>query len=374
MQKKISVAVFALIVLAVPLISFASPYRTFSDQENRVLASFPVFNLQEVTSKRFMSGFGDFVSDHIFARDNWMAMKAFFTTLTGARDNKGVYLGKDCLIENIAEPNPSVYKPNVEAISAFAKQTGKPVYLLLAPTAAEIERSRLPAFATTWDQNAFIGEVGHMLQGAQLIDTVDVLRAHADEYIYYRTDHHWTSLGAYYAYTQAAHSLGFKPLALSDYSVEHAGQDFDGTLYSKSGYRSITPDVIDFYHPAAGDGTVRLVIGSGAGAVTSDSIYFRNWLSAKDKYSAFFDGNQPLETIRTGATGGKKLLVIKDSYAHSLVPFLMSHYSEITMLDLRYLTDSVQHTVKLNEYDQVLFVYNIDTFNTDTSIQNVNLQ
>ena len=371
MQKKISVVLFAAFILFMPLASLLSPYRTISEQENRMLAPFPVFSLEEVTSKRFMSGFDSFVSDHIAFRDGWTAIKAKVSTLMWNRDNKGVYLGKNCMIENIASPNPQVYGKNIDALNAFARRTGKPAFLLLAPTAAEIERAKLPAFAATWNQQAFISKVGTALHGVRLIDTVPALKAHSAQYVYYRTDHHWTSLGAYYAYAAAGSALGYTPAPLSAFAVEHAAKDFNGTLYSKSGYRSVTPDVIDFYVPKTGSTLTGLTIGTGAGAKTYDSIYFRDMLSVKDKYSAFFDGNQAYEDIRTGAGGGS-LLVIKDSYAHSLVPFLMNGYSRITMLDMRYLALPVDEAVKIGDYNQVLFVYNVDTFNTDASIQNIN--
>ena len=371
MSKKISVILFALIILLIPVASLLSPYRSVSEQENRVLASFPVFNFEEFTSKRFMKGIDSFVSDHITCRDGWIALKADLVTLMGKRDNKGVYLGQNCLIQNIASPNPQIYRPNIDAISAFAKRTGKPTSLLLAPTAAEIERARLPAFASTYDQSAFISLVGRKLSGVKLINTVPALKAHSNQYIYYRTDHHWTTLGAYYAYAAAGTALGYTPLKRSSFNVEHASSNFNGTLYSTSGYRSITPDVIDFYQPKSGSPLDRLVIGSGNSAKTYDSIYFKNMLSVKDQYSVFFDGNQAYEDIYTKSSG-KSLLVIKDSYAHSLIPFLMNNYRRITMVDTRYLAQSLDETVNLKDYDQVLFVYNVDTFNTDTSIQNVN--
>lgn len=164
--------------------------------------------------------------------------------------------------------------------------------------------------------------------------------------------------------------MGYTPLALQRFNVEHAADGFNGTLYSMSGYRGIKPDVIDYYHLKSQDNLKRLVIGGGSGGQSFGSIYFRDWLSKKDKYSSFFNGNKPLETVYSKAEGGRKLLVFKDSYAHSLVPFLMNHYSEITMIDLRYLSRQVNEVVDVKSYDQILFIYNADTFNTDKSIQN----
>jgi hypothetical protein len=376
MSKKISIVLFAFIIVAIPVISLLSPYKTESEQENRTLAAFPKFSFEQVVSKKFMTGFGSFVSDHIAFRDQWVAVKAGLITLTGKRDNQRegedrIYLGNNCLIDDIKSPNAAEYQPNINEINEFAKSSGKPVFLMLAPTAAEIERDRLPPFATTYDQSGFLSAVKKNLRGVKLINTIGALSAHKSEYIYYRTDHHWTSLGAYYAYAAAGSSLGYTPLARSSFDVSHETDSFNGTLYSTSGYRSVTPDTIDFYTPKTGSALSRLVIGTGSEAKTYNSIYFKNWLSVKDKYSSFFDGNQPYEDIRT-TSSGKRLLVFKDSYAHSLVPFLMNNYSRITMVDLRCLVRPINEVVNLKNYDQVLFVYNVDTFNTDTTINRVN--
>ncbi|HEX3027277.1 MAG TPA: DHHW family protein [Clostridia bacterium] len=371
MSKKISVLVFAAIILLIPLASVLSPYRTISEDENRALTSFPVFNFDEFTSKRFMHNFDSFVSDHIVLRDGWTTVKAEATTLLGKRDNKGVYLGDNCLIENLSSPKESLWRPNLEAINTFAARTRNPAFLLLAPTAGEIERDKLPPYAQTYNQASFIRSVGRQLKGVSLIDTVKNLSAHKSEYIYYRTDHHWTSLGAYYAYSAAGKLLGYDPLPKSGFRIERATTAFNGTLYSKSGYRNITPDAIDFYTPKSGPVLKQLNIGLGSKPKQYTSIYFRNFLKVKDKYSVFFDGNQPLEDIRTNSVG-KRLLVIKDSYAHSLVPFLMNHYSRITMVDTRYLLQPLDQTVNLRNYDQILFVYNVDTFATDQTIPNIN--
>lgn len=371
MQKKISVILFTLIILLIPVISMLSPYKTVSVEENRGLASFPEFNFDTFTSKRFMSGFQDFISDHIAFRDQWVAVKADAEILAGKRDNNGVYLGDNCLIQNIKSPGNSIYSQNVDAINEFAKRTGKPTFLLLAPTAAGVEQNKLPAFAETFDQKAFIKSAGESLKGVKLVNTFDTLTKHNSEYIYYRTDHHWTSLGAYYAYKAAAGLLGYTPLELKNFTVRHQTTSFNGTLYSKSGYRCVTPDTIDIFTPKSGSNLISFTVGAGKDAVHYKSIYFTGWLSQKDKYSVFLNGNQPLEDINTTAKG-KKLLIIKDSYAHSLVPFLMNNYSRITLADMRYLVQPLDEAVNLKDYDQVLFIYNVDDFNTDTSIQAVN--
>lgn len=370
MSKKISVILFALIILIIPIASLFSPYKTVSLEENRKLASFPEFTAESVVSKKFMSGFSDFVSDHIVLRDQWIVLKEKISTALGKRDNNGIYLCGDRLIQKVEEPKPGVYKRNITAVNDFAKKTGKETYVCLVPTAAEIQRERLPAYAPTLDQAKFIKEVSNKLDGVKLIDVSGALLKHKNEYIYYRTDHHWTTLGAFYCYTEAAKQLGFTPLAQSDFKIRNLTDSFNGTLYSKSGSRDVKQDTIELFEPQNGFNLKKLTIGLGDSAKTYNSILFNDKLDGKNKYEVFFNGNQPIEKIETG-NSGKKLLVIKDSYAHAFVPFLMNHYSEITMLDMRYLNCDVDEVVKTGDYDQILFLYNVDDFASDRTIANV---
>lgn len=370
MSKKISVILFALIILIVPIASLLSPYQTVSIEENRTLASFPEVTADSIVSKNFMSGFSDFISDHIVLRDQWIVLKEKISTAIGKRDSNGIYLCGDRLIQKVEEPKPGVYKRNITAVNDFAKKTGKETFVMLVPTAAEIQKDKLPAYAPSLDQTNFIKEVSNKLDGAKLIDVSSALSEHKDEYIYYRTDHHYTTLGAFYCYTSAASQLGFSPLAKTDFNITQMTDSFNGTLYSKSGSRDVKADTIELFEPKNGFNLKNLTIGLGDSAKTYNSILFNDKLEGKNKYEVFFDGNQNVEKIETG-NNGKKLLVIKDSYAHAFVPFLMNHYSEITMLDMRYLNCDVDEAVKTSDYDQILFLYNVDDFASDRTIANV---
>lgn len=399
MSKKICIALFIIVVLFLPIASAIQPYRSYSDIEKRTLADFPSLSLDTYISRDFVNGFNQFVSDHFFDRDAWMVLHTDLTILTGSNENgtstsngdeksstqnsdQGgkAFLGKDCLIGDLLQPNDPtnlqsngkyIYQNNTDAVEKFAQNHKMPVYLMVAPTAEQIESDKLPLFAPTWSQSDWLNTIGGMLNKASLINVVDTLTTHKNEYIYYRTDHHWTSLGAYYAYDYAGKALGYTPLPLSQFTVEDATNDFNGTLYNESGYRSVKPDTIDFYHNKLGDKFQKLVITNGGSTKTYNSIYFRNWLTQTDKYNAFFNSNNTIETVYTG-NGTKKLLVIKDSYALSLVPFLMNNYSEITMIDMRGIGQTVDQLVNVKDYNQVLFMYNADEFNTQYDVQNVN--
>ena len=154
------------------------------------------------------------------------------------------------------------------------------------------------------------------------------------------------------------------------YDIEHAASGFIGTFYSKVLYDGIEPDNMDYYHLVNGSKVQEVVVTSeyGKEPVSYDSMYFRDYLGVKDKYSSFLGTNQPIVTIKTDSDGGK-LLIFKDSYAHCYAPFLTENYSEITLLDMRYIKMSYREIVNVEDYDQVLFLYNASSFASDTDLR-----
>jgi hypothetical protein len=190
-----------------------------------------------------------------------------------------------------------------------------------------------------------------------------------DEYIYYRNDHHWTSYGAYNAYKTAIQKLGFSPLTYNKFNIEHCSYDFKGTLYSKTLYNKIDPDVIDIYSYPNGSSVKSVTVNDGMEEKVYDTMYFRENLNKKDKYLVYLGQNQPLINIKTSVKNNKKLLVIKDSYANSFIPFLTQHYSEITVLDLRFIRTSYKNIVDMKQYNQALILYNAGSLENDDTLK-----
>ena len=192
---------------------------------------------------------------------------------------------------------------------------------------------------------------------------------HKDEDIFYRTDHHWTSLGAYYGYTGLAQALGYTPVPLSDYDATVRSTEFYGTVFSSSGVRWVQPDTITTYVPDDGITVVSHTYDNSGNPVEEQrALYVESFLSVKDKYSMFLGGNQPLCVIQNPDASGGKLLVIRDSYADSLVPFLTPHFSEIHLLDLRYYKLSIADYIAQNGIDQALVLYSVPNFVTDSNL------
>ncbi len=367
--KKISALLFFLTIAVVPLLILFLPQKKFSENENRVLAEFPALTWETIQDGRFMKGFEAYFADHFILRDGWIAAKTKSELLAGKKEVNGVFILKDRLIQKVEDYDRTLVAKNVSAITGFADRVGVPCAMMLIPTACEIQKDLLDPNAPVLNQKMLIESVYSRMGGK--LSTVDVyspLSSSKDDYIYYKTDHHWTSLGAYLGYSAASRPLGYQTVSLSSFDIQHASHDFFGTLYSKVICDQTGPDTIDYYSYPKGTKVERVVVNTGSSQKVYDSMYFRGYLDQKDKYSSFLGDNQPFVTVFTNAPEGKKLLVIKDSYAHSLVPFLSQHYAEITMADLRYLNVDLGKKVDLGSYDQILFVYNVENFIEDQNI------
>lgn len=362
-----NIAIFAVLLIVLPALTLFLPKKTFSENENRYLQEFPVPTLKTLEDKSFMSAFEKFFSDHFVLREKWIQLKNQMEIITNKKEINGVYLTEKRLIEH-QELNEDIIKQNTEAINSFAEKYKKPTFLMIVPTAESIYTDQLPLMAPYFDQKKVIDSI-YTASNKNLtcIDVFTPLLSAKNQYIYYNTDHHWTSLGAYLGYFSSAKPLGFAHNEIDKFNVEHASHDFKGTLYSKTLYEKCTPDTIDLYHLSTGEPQVTVTVNSGQKSSEHQSIFFRNYLDKKDKYNTFLGQNEPCVSVKTNVANQKKLLIIKDSYAHSMVQFYMYHYSEITLVDLRYV-NKLSNYVSVDDYDQIMFVYNFASVNTDTSI------
>jgi len=373
-SKIVTIVLFFGLLLVLPIITVISPKQTFSEIENKSLAKFPEFSIESVKNQNYMKGIEEFISVNFFARTDWIGIKTDVELLSGKKEIKGVYILDNRLVEKGETPNSVTVQKSIDAINNFSTKINSPVFVMIAPTAEGIYSEQLPANAPKFDQKAFIDYVYERINNKNIV-TLDVYSAlfpTRDEYIYYRNDHHWTTLGAYYAYASTIKKMGFSPVLLNKYDIEHASNDFKGTLYSKSLYNGIKADTLDFYHYSGGTAVTSVLVNNGIDTKEYNSMYFKDFLSKKDKYSAFLGTNQPLVTIKTNSTNGNKLLILKDSYAHCYVPFLTQHYSEITLVDLRYINIGLDQMVNIKDYNQILFLYNASTFATDDNIKKLN--
>ena len=393
---KLMIALFAIVLLAVPIATAVLPKREMSENENRALKSFPkIINEKKAENAEnigdyigavrwdyittrdddsWMDDFETYFSDHLAGRESWVKLSNGMTSLSGKKEINGVYTLDDCMVQVFKEYDPNVVDASLAAIDAFAaKFPDVPMYFMLDPTAQEILSSQIPSYAGYLSEKSFIDDCYGKVKNVSVIDCLSNLSVHNSEYIFYRTDHHWTSLGAYYAYAAAAKSLGYTAYGQSAFNIETASSSFRGTLYSKTLDDGITPDTISYYHLAQGEPAVKMTSFDGENETVYDSLYVRSFLDQKSKYDSFTGSNAPLVTIETDVDNGKSLLLIKDSYAHSLVPFLSKHYSKITMVDMRYINFGLDKYLDVNDYSQVLFTFNVISFSSDRELVKIGL-
>lgn len=371
-KYKYYISVILILYIAVIIVfRLLTPDKIFSDSENRNLEQKPKFTFSKLVKGQFAKNFEKYIADQFPKRDFWIGVKAGAEKLSGKKENNNVYLGKDgYLLQKFLRPEGSNLKDKVKAINSFsALIPGINQYFMLVPNSIEVLRDKLPLDAPREDQLIYMNKVKNSLnKNIKFINVYDTLYSKRNEYIYYKTDHHWTTAGAYYAYEKFCADAGAEPADKGSFNIKKVTDSFYGTSYSMGGFRDIKADSIELYISKTNE--LRELQYSEDSKKT-DSIYDMGSLSKKDKYSVFLDGNHPLVTIKTNAHNNRRILVVKDSYANSFIPFLLSDYSEIYAVDLRYYDDSILDLIKANKISDVLILYNVNTFFEDESIKDI---
>ena len=342
--------------------------RDFSESENRKLAGMPEFSLSALADGSFFAGLGDYTADQFPGRDAWISMNLAFSRLMGAKEANGVYLCEDDYLMQVpAEPNWASVDRNLAAVNGFAAaHPDVNMVMSVVPNAVTVLSGKLPANAPVRDQGEDLAYIRGSLRGVEFVDVTLALTEHREEDVFYRTDHHWTSLGAAYAFRAIAPSLGIQPPGMDAYMVYTVSTTFEGTLSSKSGSHSAL-DSVHVYEP---DTDIEYYV-TYPGESPVCSMYKRAALDQKDHYTVFFGGNYARVDITTTADTGRNLLVFKDSYANCMIQFLYPHFDHITMIDPRYYYDNVEMVLNSQAITDVLYLYNADTFLGDTSLADV---
>lgn len=363
----LSVVLLCLIALSL-LLQIVLPDRTYSEDENRMLSQTPAFSTDALWDGSYFSAWEDYIADQFPGRDFWISLQLRCKKLLGQQESNGVYLGKDdYLIQVPTEPDWKNVDATLAAINDFAaRYEALHMSVSVVPNAVSILSDKLPDNAPGRDQSADLGYLSSGLEGVNFLDVTRILQRHSDEELYYRTDHHWTSLAAYYAFSSMAKGLNITSL-VQNYDIYTVSDTFEGTLASKSGSHGVT-DTVQIYVPQT---EVEYRVTYEDTKETSCSLYVRDCLYEKDHYTVFFGGNHPRITIETTADNGRSLLLFKDSYANCFVQFLTPYFDKIVILDPRYYYDSVDSLISREGITDVLFLYNADTFLSDTTLKDV---
>lgn len=371
-QEQLVGIIFILILFLFLIINIIVPNKEKSVQENRMLATKPKFRLSSLISGDYDEKFEAYMDDQFVGRDMWRKLKVTVDRICGSRLENGVYIGRNGqLLEQIEVADENHLAANIKAIKSFSESQKKiPVCMMLVPDAANVLNHSLPALAKPEDQTQMFSMVRKDLgDSVEWIDVSTELNKHKTEKIYYKTDHHWTTLGAFYAFQATAPSLGIEG-DLSGKYVSHAvSNSFNGMLASKSGVNLGEKEQIDIYVPTEED--TDLIIDYVDEGKRSTSLYDSSKLKEKDQYTVFLGGNSSLLDIRTVSTSTKRLLLVKDSFANSFIPFLTPYYREIVVVDPRYYSGTINDLMDSYRISEVLFLYSGNTFFKDNNISGV---
>ena len=362
-----------IVLLAVTfIINIFTPDKGFSEEENRVLQEKPEFSLSNYMEGRYESKLETYVNDQFLLRNAFIKIKATADVTAGKLESNGVYRCKDnYLMEELTVPSDKLLENTLSSLKQFKRQYKKlDAFFLLAPNAGNILEEKLPNFTKLNDQDQSMDKFFKEIKryGYTPIDVRDTFATHTeDTQIYYRTDHHWTTDGAYLAYKQAV-----KKMKLTDevtYKPYVVKNDFRGTRASKSGFVNGVNDAIKIYMPYKDKDYNNSVIYYADTKTKTTEFYQLDNLDTKDAYTVFGGSNHPMYTIKTPTKSSKRLLLVKDSYANSCIPFLAQSYREIVVVDPRYFFDNIDDIIKAEEITEVMFLYNANTFFNDNSLE-----
>lgn len=377
-RNSLSTWIFLGLTAALSLVSAAAPERGFSQSENRYLQRKPEFTIQGFLSGSFGRKYETYLSDQFPGREGWIGLKVLAEYLEGKRDINGVYLGNDGYLLERFEAESIEGKQlddNILAAADFGRRMAgllgeDRVRLLLVPSSAQVLTNKLPALAACYDQSRVTDRMKEALADLRtlVVPVEEALKERSGEELYYRTDHHWTAKGAYVSYQAWAKSMGLKPWREEDFVVEQVSRDFHGTIYSKLNIPWQT-DSIEAYFPVE-EGAYRVSFdGEEQGF---DSLYFYEALKTRDQYRFYLDGNHGLTKIENQSPSlegkGRRLLIVKDSFAHAFAPFAVNHYETVYMVDLRYFNQKLLEWVEREQVTDVLLLYQIPGFAKEKTV------
>ena len=369
-----TILVFCILIFGMTAATILKPSTEFSETENRLLAQKPAFSVTTLLNGEFESDYESYLTDQFVLRDQWIALKTKAERATFKTESKDIYFADDdYLIEkHTGSFTTDTAQQNIRILQQFVEKYetefgADHMSVMIVPNAVDILRDKLPAFAAPYDEETYLNQVAEVMPSGVWFDASAVLCSHTDEELYYRTDHHWKTGAAFTVYQEWAASKNLTVPSAEDYRVETATDSFEGTIQSKLGIHTVK-DSIELYQPT--DDLFYTVQMDGSDEV-SYSIYDRTALDTKNKYGVYFGGNHALVKLCTRNTDGRKMLVIKDSYAHCFAPFLLPDFAEVDLLDIRYYNQKVSGLIAQGGYTDFLFLYNAAGFAEDTSIARI---
>lgn len=363
--------VFLIFIYGMALWFLFAPKTDYSSSEKRYLQEFPETSVENIAGGEFGSEFESYFADHFPSRNFWVGFNAYYNLEIGNNGASGVYKCDNGYLINKPVSTDNKVEKNTNAIVKFKDNVDVPITVMFAPSTGYIADDVLPTVHDEYNDDTYFESASKTFENNG-IAFVDLRETFKDAYsngsqLYYKTDHHWTTEGAYTAYAQLCKNLATEPVAKESLNVEKY-DGFYGTTYSTSGFWLTDPDTVEVWNNPANTDNIKVKITEGTEVSEYDSMYFYDHIDEDDKYPVFIDGNHALTEITNSEAEGGTIIVIKDSFSHCLAPFLAENYSKVILVDMRYYKQSVSDIVAQEKPEQILVMYGIDNFATDTDI------
>lgn len=354
----------ATLTVFLTVLLLVSPAQVFSERENRMLSVWKAPTWNTLADGTFFEQLSAACGDQFPFRTQWVTVQSYADRLLGKRECNGILFGKDgYLIPKGDDADSAVAMVNLSALQRWERTVSVPTVRLFVPRAADVLTQKLPAFFRPSEEIAACAEA----YGGTDLDLTEAFRNGIAEgqSLWYRTDHHWTVYGAYLAYTMLAPLLDAAPYGEEFFHTETVSETFRGSSHSAVGGVSKSVDSIVLYRYEGDEDFVRIDRSTG-----DAELGFYQWsaLNQKDQYRIFLGGNAGHVSVYSRSEKNRpRLLIVKDSYANCLIPFLALHF-DLEILDLRYESSSVTDWILSQSFDKILILQGIDTLGTDSSL------
>ena len=392
----ITIIIFLCLIFIPAVLFWVIPDIKMSEDENRSLQQMPAFSAENLVSGKFTRSMAKYYADQFPFRNTFVGVKTLFSWGFLINENKGAVITPEGWLiqrfdkyseKSIAEKsseelggdltfdeNMANIKNNCGYINNFYENI-KDLYpdinltVAVPPRKIDVMTNKLPAFFPVDRNEKYFAELEKYINQDIYFNLPDVLKSHNEEYIYYRTDHHWTTLGAYYAYNALSEKMGYTPLSINNFTIEIASEDFYGVTWSKAGAKWIKPDIITYFKRF--DELYKTEIHGSDKSRILYGFYDIVQLSKKDKYASFLGGINSHISVYIDNDYFKrkeKLLLIADSFGQSLAPFLACNYYNIEIIDTRFFNDNIYDFIKEYDITDILILVNMENLSTQNNL------
>ncbi|MBU3660882.1 MAG: hypothetical protein FGM14_13480 [Flavobacteriales bacterium] len=406
MVNKLNTILFLICIVTAPILYFYLPKQKVSQDEKRNLASFPELNFKNYVSGKWADSVDNFVDDNFPFRQDFIKMAVIAKTYKGFRlKNKEIlfvptknnnlqqhhqgdttrgklnllddfdlsYNGTLIIIDGCVYPmgggNTSMSKRFSKMVNEYAEELKGEVRVFSAVAPLSSAFMPVAKYAHYYGQNKrTLAAIGSSLsKDAYFCDVFDELDKHKDQRLFFKTDHHWKPIGAYYAYVAFCKAAGKEPVPLEEMDKK-VKYNFLGSLYQKTLDPTVgaNPDTMEYYVPKVAS-TAEYYGEYGFNNPKKSRVFYHS-SSGGNTYSTFLGGDVPLMKINTTTKNGKKAVVIKNSMGNAFTPFLISHYEEIWVVDFRYSKQNLLEIIRKNGINDMIFAVGMYAAMSDGTI------